>query len=190
MDRNIVLTPEQIEEVTTRLGHQLGEVLKGAKRVPLIVGVMKGSLNFMMDLIKHIDVPIFTDYIHVSSYEGTSSSGHVRLFKDITYDCTDRIVVIVEDVVDTGLSMQYLINHIKLNNPEKIIVCSLLDKKNARQVPVKVDFAGVVLEKNDFLIGYGLDYNELERNLPYIYSATPEDVKELDAILKQDENNR
>lgn len=188
MSKNIVLSAEQIAEVTTRLGKQLGETLRGAKKVPLIVGVMKGSLNFMMDLIKHIDVPIFTDYIQVSSYEGTASSGHVRLYKDILYDCTDRIVVIVEDVVDTGLSMQYLINHVKLNNPERIIVCSLLDKKNARQVPVQVDFAGVVLEKNDFLIGYGLDYNELERNIPYIYSATPEDVKRLDDILNKDKN--
>ena len=186
MARNIVLSPEQIQEVTTRLGLELNEALKGAKKVPLIVGVMKGSLNFMMDLIKHITVPIFTDYIHVSSYEGTASSGRVRLYKDIIYDCSDRIVVIVEDVVDTGLSMQYLINHVNLNKPEKIIVCSLLDKKNARQVPVQVDFAGVILEKNDFLIGYGLDYNELERNLPYIYSATPGDVKQLDAILEQD----
>ena len=186
MARYIVLNAEQIAEITSKLGHELADELRGAKKIPLIVGVMKGSLNFMMDLIKHIDIPIFTDYIQVSSYEGTASSGKVRLFKDILYDCTDRIVVIVEDVVDTGLSMQYLINHVKLNNPERIIVCSLLDKKNAREVPVKVDFAGVVLEKNDFLIGYGLDYNELERNIPYIYSATPEDVKELDDILAKD----
>ena len=186
MEKNIVLSAEQINEITTRLGHELSDMLRGAKKVPLIVGVMKGSLNFMMDLLKHLDVHVFTDYIQVSSYEGTTSSGKVRLYKDILYDCTDRIVVIVEDIVDTGLSMQYLINHIKLNDPERIIVCSLLDKKNARLVPVQVDLAGLVLEKNDFLIGYGLDYNELERNLPYIYSATPEDVKELDEVLKKD----
>ena len=86
MEKNIVLSAEQINEITTRLGHELSDMLRGAKKVPLIVGVMKGSLNFMMDLMKHLDVHVFTDYIQVSSYEGTTSSGKVRLYKDILYD--------------------------------------------------------------------------------------------------------
>ncbi|MCQ2776196.1 MAG: hypoxanthine phosphoribosyltransferase [Bacilli bacterium] len=184
--KNIVLSQEQLQEMAQRLGKEITEALKDEKKIPVIVGVMKGSLNFMMDLLKNIDRQVYTDYIQISSYSGTSTTGRIRLVKDLGYDCQDRTVVIVEDIIDSGYSMSYLIEHIQTHKPKKIYVCSMLDKKNARKVPVKVDFVGQELVKNDFLIGYGLDYNELGRNLPYIYSATPEDVKELDDILAKD----
>ena len=184
--KDILLGQDELKSIAARVGKEISDSLKGEDRIPLIVGVLKGSLNFMMDVLAHIDIPIYTDYIQVSSYVGSKSSGTVKLLKDVNYDCEGRSVVIVEDIVDTGLSMQYLIEHFKLHHPKRVLVATLFDKKNARKVKVPLDFVGYVLEQNDFLIGYGLDYNQLQRNLPYVYKATPEDVKELDAILEKD----
>lgn len=189
MRNNIVLSQEEIQFICAKLAKQIEAKIKNADKVPVFVGVLKGSMNFMMDLLKHIKTPIYTDYIQVRSYFGTSSTGRVQLLKDLSYDCEGRDVFIIEDIVDTGLSMQFLLEHIKSHQPRNIYVCSLFDKVNARMVEVNVDFAGKVLEKNDFLIGYGLDYNELERNVPFVYSATPEDIKILDEILEKDEND-
>lgn len=187
MEKNIVLSQEEIQFICAKLAKQIEAKIKNAEKVPVFVGVLKGSLNFMMDLLKFIKVPIYTDYIQVRSYFGTSSTGRVQLLKDLSYDCEGRDVFIIEDIVDTGLSMQFLLEHIKSHQPRNVYVCALFDKINARMVEVNVDFAGKVLEKNDFLIGYGLDYNELERNVPYVYSATPEDIRELDEVLENDE---
>ena len=184
--KNIVLSNEQIQSICARLGKEITELVRHEDRVPVIVGVMKGSMNFMMDLLKYVDAPVYTDYIQISSYEGTSSTGVIRLVKDLSFDCRGRTVIIVEDIIDTGTSMKYLIKHIKSHEPSKVLVCALFDKINARPEPFHTDFVGVTLEKNDFLIGYGLDYNELGRNIPYVYSATKEDVAELDAILAKD----
>lgn len=189
MKKRMILTEEQIADICKKLGSEITKTLQNSAKLPVIVGVMKGSMNFMMDLVRNIDMPIYTDYIQISSYNGTSSSGKVRLVKDLSFDCQDRTVVIVEDIVDTGYSMSYLIDHVKNHHPAKIYVCSLFDKACARKVDVKVDFVGKVLEGNDFLIGYGLDYYEIGRNIPYVYGATPEDVAELDAILAKDQNN-
>lgn len=183
MERNIVLSENEIKEICERIGKEITLKFKNAQKVPVIVGVMKGALNFMMDLIKYIDIPVFIDYIQVSSYSGTKTSGTVRLVKDLSFNCENRAVVIVEDIIDTGYSMSFLLKHIKSHNPGEVYVCALFDKKNARKVPVNVDFVGKELEKNDFLVGYGLDYNELERNVPYVYCATKEDVERLNAYL-------
>lgn len=188
--KDVLLSKEELQAIAKRLGKELSETLKDEAKVPLFVGVMKGSLNFMMDLIDNVDIPIYTDYIQIASYVGSKSSGTIKLLKDVSYDCQGRSVVIIEDIVDTGLSMKYLIDHIQLHNPKKVYVCALFDKKNARKVEVPIDFAGHVLEGNDFLIGYGLDYNELQRNLPYVYKATPKDVRELDEILARDKESK
>lgn len=186
MKKNIILSEQDIAEMTARLGKEITKTLQNSTKIPVIVGVMKGSLNFMMDLLKNIDLPVFTDYIQISSYNGTTSSGKVRLVKDLSYDCQDRPVVIVEDIIDTGCSMSFLIKHIKSHNPSNVYVCSMFDKKAARKVDVHVDFVGEELKGNDFLIGYGLDYNELGRNIGYVYGASKEDVEELDKILLND----
>ena len=184
---NIVLNKDELEEISYRLGQEITDTLKNEKKIPVIVGVMKGSMNFMMDLIKYIEVPIFTDYIQISSYAGTKSTGRIQLIKDLSYECEGRSVVIVEDIVDTGKSMHYLIEHIMTHNPRNIYVCSLFDKKPARVIDVNVDFVGKELTEDTFLIGYGLDYNELCRELPYVFGATNEDIEELDKILKNDD---
>lgn len=182
--QDIVLTTEQIKEICERLGKEITRKVKGDKKPPIIVGVLKGAVPFMMDLIKYVDTTIITDFIQIKSYEGTTSTGKVQLLKDISFDCEDRTVIIVEDIVDTGCSMSFLIKHFKSHNPKRVLVCTLFNKSEARKIPVKIDFVGHELVGNHFLIGYGLDYNEVCRNLPYVFNATKKDIDELDTILK------
>ena len=180
-----ILDRPQIEEICQRLGKEISEVLKNEKKIPVFVGVLKGSMNFMMDLIKYIDHPMYLDFIQISSYSGTKSTGVIRLVKDLSYECSNRPVFIIEDIVDTGRSMKYLIEHINSHSPSKIYVCSLFNKPSERVVDVNVDFVGYELKESLFLIGYGLDYYEIERNTPYVYAADKEDIERLDKILKE-----
>ena len=176
-NREIVLSEQEIQDICNDIGAKLSKELENEERTPLFLGVMKGALNFMFDLIKRIDRPIYTDFIQISSYAGVQSTGKIKLKKDFDMDIKDRTVVVVEDVVDTGISMKYLIDHLNENyQPKRIIICCLFDKEYARCEDVKIDYVGKRLKENCFLVGYGLDYNELERNVPYVYIATPEDI--------------
>jgi hypoxanthine phosphoribosyltransferase len=176
-NREIVLSEQEIQGICNDIGAKLSKELANEERTPLFLGVMKGALNFMFDLIKRIDRPIFTDFIQISSYAGVQTTGKINLKKDFDMDIKDRTVVVVEDVVDTGISMKYLIDHLNEHyQPKRIIICALFDKEYARCEDIKIDYVGKVLKENCFLVGYGLDYNELERNVPYVYIATPEDI--------------
>ena len=176
-NREIVLSEQEIQNICNDFGAKLSKDLENEERTPLFLGVMKGALNFMFDLIKRIDRPIYTDFIQISSYAGVQSTGKINLKKDFDMDIKDRTVVVVEDVVDTGISMKYLIDHLNEHyQPKRIIICCLFDKEYARCENVKIDYVGKVLKENCFLVGYGLDYNELERNVPYVYIAQPEDI--------------
>jgi hypoxanthine phosphoribosyltransferase len=176
-DREIVLSEQEIQDICNDIGKKLSKDLENEERTPLFLGVMKGALNFMFDLIKRIDRPIFTDFIQISSYAGVQSTGKINLKKDFDMDIKNRTVVVVEDVVDTGISMKYLIDHLQENyQPKRIIICAMFDKEYARCENIKIDYVGKVLKENCFLVGYGLDYNELERNVPYVYIAKPEDI--------------
>ena len=176
-NREIVLSEQEIQDICNDIGAKLSKELENEERTPLFLGVMKGALNFMFDLIKRIDRPIYTDFIQISSYAGVQSTGKINLKKDFDMDIKDRTVVVVEDVVDTGISMKYLIDHLNENyQPKRIIICCLFDKEYARCEDVKIDYVCKRLKENCFLVGYGLDYNELERNVPYVYIATPEDI--------------
>lgn len=176
-DHEIVLSEQEIQNICNDFGKKLTADLKDEARTPLFLGVMKGALNFMFDLIKRIERPIFTDFIQISSYAGVQSTGKINLKKDFDMDIKDRTVVVVEDVVDTGISMKYLIDHLNEHyQPKRIIICCLFDKVYARCEDIKIDYAGKQLKENCFLVGYGLDYNELERNVPYVYIAKPEDI--------------
>ncbi len=184
--RNIILSEEQIKAICEDIGHKLVQDLQQEVKTPVFIGVMKGSLNFMMDLIKCIDRPIHTDYIQLSSYEGTHSSGSIVIKKMFEQDIKDKTVVIVEDVVDTGLSMQYLMDFLhKHFQPKRIILVSLFDKVIARRADITIDYCGAVLKEDAFLLGYGLDYNEFERNTPYVYTATKEDIALFDELAKR-----
>ena len=176
-DHEIVLSEQEIQDICIDFGKKLSKELANEEKTPLFLGVMKGALNFMFDLIKRIDRPIFTDFIQISSYAGVQSTGKINLKKDFDMDIKDRTVVVVEDVVDTGISMKYLIDHLNENyQPKRIIICCLFDKEYARCEDIKIDYCGKILKENCFLVGYGLDYNELERNVPFVYIAKPEDI--------------
>ena len=183
--KELVLSQEEISVIVKRLGAELTRDLSGEKVPPVFLCVMKGALPFYADLIKEIKIDIACDYLQLTSYGGgLSSTGTVRLDKDVAAQLDDRVVVIVEDIVDTGLSMKFLLEHIHARfKPKKVIVCALFDKEIARKVPVKVDYVGMKLEEAKFLVGYGLDYKELLRNIPYVYVPTEDEIAALDALF-------
>lgn len=184
--QELVMSHEEIVEATTRIGTALSKRLKKDEKLPVFVCVMKGAMNFMIDLIEHVDIDILVDYIQISSYEGDKSTGKITLKQDISTNLKGRTVVIVEDVIDTGLSMKYLIEHIKEKyGPKEVVVAALLDKACARKVPVQIDYVGKTLNQNKFVVGYGLDYREIHRNDPFVYVPTPEEVKRMDEAVER-----
>jgi hypoxanthine phosphoribosyltransferase len=183
--KEMVMSHQAIEITCADLGQKLTTLLKNEEKLPLFICVMKGAMPFMVDLLKYVSVPLLEDYVQLESYSGTQSTGTVHLKRDITTSIDGRSVVVVEDVVDTGLTMAFLKEHLlSLGQPKRILICALFDKKIARKVDVQVDLTGRVLTENKFLLGYGLDYNGLERNTPYVYVPTEEEVKALDDLLK------
>lgn len=183
--RKIIFNETEIQGACERIANELTKDLANDEKIPLFLGVMKGALNFFIDLTKRMDRAIYLDYIQISSYRGTQSTGTVSLVHDLRFDCEGRTVVIVEDIIDTGVSMNYLVQHIQEKyHPKRVIVVALFDKINARTAPIKIDYSGKVLAQNDFLIGYGLDYKELHRNVPYVYIPDEEEYNELSYIAE------
>lgn len=135
---------------------------------PVLVGVLNGSFMFLSDLAKSISIPLEICFLKISSYQGTHSTGKVKDMSNLDIDLKNRCVIIVEDIVDTGLSMSYLLEKIKNLNPKKISIATLLTKPDALQHPVKLDYVGFQIP-NKFVVGYGLDYDGYGRNLPAIY---------------------
>jgi hypoxanthine phosphoribosyltransferase len=132
-----------------------------------LIGVLKGAVLFLGDLIREMDGNVTIDFIALSSYAGTTSSGEVRLIKDLDYGLEGRNVIIVEDIVDTGLTLHYLQEILRARNPRSLRTACLLSKPSRRKIEVKVDYIGFTIE-DKFVVGYGLDYAEQYRNLPYI----------------------
>jgi hypoxanthine phosphoribosyltransferase len=183
--RDLVMSEKEILEACAKLGEQISNDLKDEEKVPLIIGVMKGGIPFMMDLIKYISIPVMTDFIQVSSYTGTSRSREVKLVKDLTFNIEGRTIILVDDVVDSGNSLLYLVNHLYNNyKPKKVLTCALFDKVNAREADIEVDYSGKLLTENKFLCGYGLDYLEIYRNVPYVFIPTEEELEEIQQHLK------
>ena len=135
----------------------------------VLIGVLKGAFIFLSDLVRHVDIPARVDFVQVSSYgSNTSSSGKIRLAKPVSIDIRGKDVLIVEDIVDTGLTLSYLIDYIKSLKAETVRVCTMIDKHERRDTHVRIDYACHVVKKG-FLVGYGLDYDEKYRGLPGIY---------------------
>lgn len=182
--RKIILSDVQIKEICERIGNQLTEKFKDCKVPPVFVGVMKGAIPFMTELINHVNVPLTTDYIRVKSWNGLGSTGEVNLCKDLDQDVTGKDVVVVEDVIDSGLSIDFLIKFLKeKHHPKSITIVTLLDKKVARKVNVPIDYYGIEVG-NEFLMGFGLDYYDLYRNTNYVFVPDMEEVASWDEILK------
>jgi len=169
----VLITDQQIQTKVAELGRQLS--LDYAGRQLTLVSVLKGSLPFMADLMRAIEVPVQIDLMEVSSYGGatTETSGLVRILKDLSSSIEGKDVLIVEDIIDTGLTLNYLLRYLRGKNPASLRICALLDKPARRLVEIPIDYLGFTIP-DQFVIGYGLDYNEFYRNLPFIGVLRPE----------------
>ena len=171
--KEVLLSEEQLQTRIRELAAQLSEDYAG--KDPIFVGVLKGVVMFFGDIVKRIDIPCQIDFMWISSYHGTSSNGSMTVRKDISSDIAGRHVVILEDIFDTGNSLDFTYRHLLTKNPASLKICTLLDKPERRnpEVTLVPDYTGFVIP-NEFVVGYGLDYNEYYRNLPYIGILKPE----------------
>lgn len=168
-----LLGAEEIKDKVGELAARITDDYRG--KDPVLVGVLKGAFVMMADLSRRIDLPVEMDFIAVSSYgKETASSGVVRIVKDLDLDIEGRHVLLVEDIVDTGLTLNYLMNTLKTRNPASVEVCVLLSKPGARQVDMEVKYSGFDIPDR-FVVGYGLDFAERFRHLPYI-GVLPDEV--------------
>lgn len=169
----ILLTEEQIKARIAELGKELSAEYAG--KDPIFVGVLKGVVVFYADMIRAIDVPCQLDFMWISSYAGTENTGKMVVKKDVSADLTGRHVVILEDIFDTGTSLDYTYHHLLEKHPASLKICTLLDKPERRrpEITLKADYTGFMIP-NEFVVGYGLDYNERYRNLPYVGILKPE----------------
>ena len=171
--QEVLLSEEQIH---SRI-KELGEILTAeyADKNPVIVGVLKGVVMFYADMIREIKVPCQMDFMWISSYSGTHSTGNMMVRQDLSADINGRHVLILEDIFDTGNSLDYTYRHLMFKQPASLKICTLLDKPERRKpgITLKADYTGFTIP-NEFVVGYGLDYNEHYRNLPYIGVLKPE----------------
>lgn len=164
--KKIVMTAEVLKKRVNEMGAEISKNYVGKN--PVIICILKGSAIFTADLVRAIDIPVELDFMALSSYgSSTVSSGVVRIKKDIDADVTGRDIIIVEDIVDSGLTLKYINEYFQQHNPASIAICALLDKPKAHQTDLKIDYVGFEVG-NDFVVGYGLDFNQKYRNLPYI----------------------
>lgn len=164
--KKILITEEEIIQKSKELGNILTK--EYADKNPLVIGVLKGSVPFMAELIKHIDTHIELDFMVVSSYQGaTKSSGNVKIIKDVDIDVANRDVIFVEDIIDTGRTLRDLRDLFVTRNAKSVKIVTLVDKPEGRVVEIEADYTGFKVP-NEFLVGFGLDYAEHYRNLPYI----------------------
>jgi len=162
-----VLTREEIKERIAGVAVQISQDYENRELV--LVGVLKGAFVFLSDLIRHLTIPVQLDFVSVTSYgSGTSSTGEIRLTKDLSMDVSDKDILIVEDIVDSGLTLQWLSEYIGSLKPKSLKTCTFIDKRERREEQISVDYACHTVEEG-FLVGYGLDYAEDYRYLPGIY---------------------
>jgi len=168
----VVVSAKEVHDRVLELGRQITSDY--AESPPLLVGVLKGAINFMSDLMRAIELPVEVDFMAVSSYgAATKTSGVVRIVKDLDVDLLDREVLIVEDVVDSGLTLNYLRQYLGARSPRSLEVCALLLKEGEQRVEQSLKYVGFTIP-SDFVVGYGLDVNERYRNLDAIYTFTGE----------------
>jgi hypoxanthine phosphoribosyltransferase len=165
--KEILFTRETIQKRVRELANQISEDYAGKELI--LIGVLKGAFIFMADLIREISIPCRVDFARLASYgTGSESSGKVVMTKDIETSIKGKEILIVEDILDTGLTMQYFVEWLKERNPQSLKMCVFLDKRKRRKVPVEADYMGFTME-DGFVVGYGLDFNEMYRFSPDIY---------------------
>jgi hypoxanthine phosphoribosyltransferase len=167
----ILITEEQLQARITELGKVITNDYQG--KYLLLIGTLKGAVPFIADLARAIDLPLELDYMAVASYgDSTTSSGVVRIIKDLEGAIDHKHVLIIEDIIDSGLTLHYLVDLLRRRNPLSLRICSLLNKERTRLENVEVDYQGFTIP-DKFVVGYGLDYAQLYRNLPYIGILKP-----------------
>ena len=171
--QQILLTEEQIKNRIVELGEELTREYEG--KDPIVVGVLKGVVVFYADMIRYIKTPCQMDFMWISSYEGTNSTGNMLVRRDLSADIKGRHVLILEDIFDTGNSLDFVVNHLLAKEPASLKICTLLDKPERRNpaITLQADYIGFTIP-NAFVVGYGLDYDEHYRNLPYVGILKPE----------------
>lgn len=168
----ILYSERQLAEMVERIGRQVSRDYEGKNL--MLVSVLKGSLIFMADLMRAITVPCSIDFLSVSSYgSGTTTSGEVRILKDLDASLEGKDVLVVEDILDSGVTLSFLLGNLSARRPASIRLCTLLDKPERRRVDIRPDYVGAQVP-DKFIVGYGLDYAERYRNLPYIGVLKPE----------------
>lgn len=174
--QEVLYTPDQIELMVHRMGEQITRDYTGLN--PLMVGVLKGVLFFMADLVRSITIPCEVDFMAISNYSPEARQrGVVRVVKDLEIPLTDRHVLFVEDMVDTGLTLNYLLQNLRTRGPASLEVCTLFNKPEHRLIDIDIKYRGFDLPDR-FIVGYGLDYRERYRNLPFVGILKPEVVRE------------
>ncbi|MDA8244678.1 MAG: hypoxanthine phosphoribosyltransferase [Elusimicrobia bacterium] len=163
--QEILISPEELSSGIGKLGERISADYAG--RCLTLVGVLKGSVFFLTDLARRITTDVRLDFMMLSSYAGAQSTGVVRIALDLKESIEDSDVLIVEDIVDSGLTMNYLLPNLKTRRPRSLEICTLLDKPSRRKAQVPIKYAGFTIP-DKFVVGYGLDYNGIYRNLPYI----------------------
>ena len=170
--KEVLITSQEIDDKVREIGARITEDYKGEK--PLLIGILRGAVVIMSDLMRNIDLQCELDFMDISSYgTGTSSSGVVRILKDLEEDITDRHILIVEDIIDTGLTLSYLLRSLQARKPASLEICALLSKPSRRRADLDVRYLGFEVP-DEFVVGYGLDYAGAYRNLPDICVLKPE----------------
>jgi hypoxanthine phosphoribosyltransferase len=170
---HILVTEEQIREEVARVGRKLTEDYADKSSL-LLIGVLKGALMFIVDLARAIELPVTLDFMAVASYgASTETSGIVRILKDLDSSIEGKHVLVVEDIVDSGLTLNYILETLRNRNPASLRVCALLDKSERRRVDVPIDYVCFNIP-DEFVVGYGLDFDQIYRNLPFVGVLKPE----------------
>ena len=168
----VLISEEELQKRIAELGRQVAADY--ADKEPIFIGVLKGVVNFFTDMVRATPIRCQYEFMAVSSYgSGTSTSGTVKLLKDVTCDIKGRHVVILEDILDSGLTLKFVTEHLLSMEPASLKICTLLDKPERRKVDVYADYIGFTIP-NEFVVGFGLDYQEFYRNLPFIGVLKPE----------------
>ena len=168
---SVLISAEEIERHVSEVGKKISVDFAG--KDPIFIGVLKGCFIFMADLMRHVTIDCSMDFMAVSSYKGTTSTGAVKINKDLSEDIEGRHLILVEDILDSGVTLNYLKNYLTVRNPASISIVTLMDKPARRKADIYADYS--CFEVPDaFVVGYGLDYNERYRNLPYIGILKPE----------------
>ena len=169
----ILFTRDEIENKVKKLAGEISQDYDG--KHPLLIGVLKGSFIFMADLIRHLNFPLEVEFIKLSSYgRGRSTPGEIKVVQGLRSKIRSRDVIIIEDIVDTGHTIAFLLNYLKKKRPASLKLCALTDKPSRRQVPVNIDYLGFTVP-NKFIVGYGIDWDEKFRHLPNICFIEVED---------------